>query len=125
MQLEIVKKIDFKKFFLSSLLPTALTFFFARSVQEFIALFLMYIATVLYVLMFSEMVFLMARGSLENDFKVDKRYLAFLFIAKLVILISAIIYAVDLLKVRTIIPLGNYVIHIFILASSIKKNPSH
>ena len=82
---------------------------------------LMYVATVIYVFMFSEAIFLLTNKYKDESKRVNNKYLAFLFVFKLVILVGAIIYSVQYLKSRIIISILNYIAHIFILGVSIRK----
>ncbi len=121
MQLEIIERINFKKFFSLSVAPTLIVIYLSNTQLEIGLNLLMYLATVIYVLMFSEAIFLLTSKYKENAKPVNNKYLAFLFVGKLLILVSAIIYSVQYLKSRIIISILNYIIHIFILGVSVKK----
>jgi predicted membrane channel-forming protein YqfA (hemolysin III family) len=121
MKLHIFNKIDFKKFFLISILPSAISIFFAIDNNEILAMGVIYIATVVYLFMFSEAIYEVTDNTKE---KTNKRIVSFLLIGKLVILIGALIFGVQIMGKRIIIPVLNYIIHIFVLYISMKKKGS-
>ena len=57
MKVLLVERINFKKFFGISVVPTLLTFLLANNQVEIYHFSLLYIATVIYVFMFSEAIF--------------------------------------------------------------------
>lgn len=121
MKIIVLERVNFKRFFLFSLPITFITLYFANSTKEIFLFLLMYIATLIYVLMFSEAIFNMTNKFKDDAEPVSNKYIATLFVLKLVILVAAILYSVQTLSTRIIIPILNYIIHIFILGASIKK----
>jgi predicted membrane channel-forming protein YqfA (hemolysin III family) len=104
-----------------SLPPTAICFYFAHNSMEYLAIGVVYIATIIYLLMFSEAIFQLTTTYADDKQKSDKKLVVALFVGKLVILISALIFGVQIMGSRIIIPLLNYIIHIFVLGASFKK----
>ncbi len=121
MKIIVLERVNFKRFFLFSLPITLITLYFANSTKEIFLFLLMYLATLIYVLMFSEAIFNMTNKYKDDAEQVSNKYIATLFVLKLVILVAAILYSVQTLSTRIIIPILNYIIHIFILGASIKK----
>ncbi len=122
MQLEITKKINFNKFFTISIIPTVLCFALAKSFSEIIAITVVYIATVIYLFMFAEAIYQLTGMYKEGERNAPKGKVAILFVGKLVILISALIFGVQIMGSRIIIPVINYIIQIFVLGVSSNKN---
>ena len=121
MKIIVLERVNFKRFFLISLPITLITLYFANSTKEISLFLLMYLASLIYVLMFSEAIFNMTNKFKDDAEPVSNKYIATLFVLKLVILVGAILYSVQTLSTRIIIPILNYIIHIFILGASIKK----
>ena len=121
MKFLILNRVNFKKFFGLSILPTAITLFLSHNNKELGLFLLMYAATLLYVFMFSEAIFNMTQKYKDEEYKVSNKYIATLFVLKLFILVGAILFSVQTLGSRIIIPILNYIIHIFILGVSVKK----
>ena len=115
MKIIVLERVNFKRFFLFSLPITLITLYFANSTKEIFLFLLMYLATLIYVLMFSEAIFNMTNKYKDDAEQVSNKYIATLFVLKLVILVAAILYSVQTLSTRIIIPILNYIIHIFIL----------
>lgn len=121
MPLEITKKIEFKKFFLWSFVPTALCFALAKSFMEVIAISVVYVATIIYLFMFAEAIYELTGLYKENNKNAPKKRIAALFVGKLIILISALIFGVQIMGNRIIIPVINYIIQIFVLVLCTKR----
>lgn len=121
MHLEITKKINLKKFILLSLVPTIICFMLARNNHEIFAISIVYIATIIYLLMFAEAIYLLTNQYKPGYGEASKVTLGFLFIGKLVILISSLLFGVQIMENRIIIPVINYVIIIFVLGASTNK----
>lgn len=121
MQLEIIKKINFKKFFLISIVPTALSLLLVRNINEVFAILTIYLATVIYLFMFAEAVYRLTENQRANKNDAKKGKIAFFFIGKFAILVGALIFGVQIMGNRIIIPVLNYIILIFVLTYSTKS----
>jgi len=121
MHLRTLKKINAKIFISLSIPPTAVCLYFSNYPDEWIAVLTVYVATVIYLIMFAEAVYELTAPYTEEGYVSNKRKLAFLFIGKIVILISAIIFGRQIMGSKIIIPVLNYFVHIFVLGASLSK----
>lgn len=119
--LRTFEKINPKKFILFSFPFTGLALYFSKWPMEWIAVLTIYVATVIYLVMFAEAVYELTAPYQEEGYKSNKKKLAFLFIGKIVILISALIFGVQIMGSKIIIPVLNYFIHIFVLGVSLDR----
>lgn len=118
--MRLSEKIDFKKYVLFSILLIAIFFPFLKGPTEFKVLIVTYIAVLInqYMLVqgVADLIEPMARGE-----KVDNGWVVFLFIGKAVLLLIALIYGVQIIGNRIIIPVLFYVCQIFVLIFSSKR----
>lgn len=121
MHLEITKKINFKKFFRISVIPTALCLALAKNNLEIIAILTIYVATIIYLFMFAEGVYRLTENQRSKSNDAKRKNIPFFFVGKLVILVGAIIFGVQIMGNRIIIPILNYTIQIFVLVYSTKS----
>jgi hypothetical protein len=112
MQLEITKKINFKKFFTISIIPTIICIALADNFQEVLAISVVYIATVIYLFMFAEAIYELTGIYKEKENNASKKRVVILFVGKLVILVSALLFGVQIMGSRIIIPVLNYIIQV-------------
>ncbi|WP_034719951.1 hypothetical protein [Bacteriovorax sp. DB6_IX] len=119
MHLRALEKINSKVFLTLSIPPTAVCLYLSKYPEEWIAVLTVYAATIVYLVMFSEAIYELTAPYQEEGYKSNKGKLAFLFIGKIVILISAIIFGVQIMGSRIIIPVLNYFVHIFVLGASL------
>ena len=119
---DLFEKINFMRFFAFSI-PLALgCMAVLNNRDEWLAFGVIYVATVIYLLMFALFVYELIRPHRIKDYKLYKKNLVFLFIGKLLILIGAILFGVQILESKIIIPVINYFLNIFVLGVSIKKD---
>lgn len=125
MRIRTFEKLNLKKFMLLSTPFTAISLYFTSWPMEWLAVLTVYVATVIYLIMFAEAVFEMTAPYQEEGFKADKRKISILLVGKLVILISALVFGVQIMGTRIIIPLLNYFIHILVLCVSLETTPKN
>ena len=114
-----IRKINLKKYFLLTSLTTVLCMFFLQGIQARIGIVCVYIGTIINHIMLLEAVFLVV--DLGNKKEVDKIQLLTMFIGKFVVLFGALYLGWHFMGDRVFIPLLNYVVHIFFLTLSSKK----
>jgi len=119
MHLRALEKINAKVFVSLSIPPTAVCLYFSKYPSEWIAVLTVYVATVIYLVMFAEAIYELTAPYQDENYKSNKGKLAFLFLGKLAILISAIIFGVQIMGSKIIIPVLNYFVHIFVLGASL------
>jgi hypothetical protein len=123
--MHIKKRINLKRYFGLSLIPTILIILYFRETAMTVAVLLVYIATIINQACLIEIVEEMSTASVPNHDgslpkKMDKFWLVQLGVVKLLVLIGALTLGVLFIGNRIIIPLINYVIIIFILGTSLK-----
>ena len=114
-----LKKIDVKKYLTLTLSTTLVSAFFTNGYQEIIGIFAVYIGTVVNQLMLIEGVMLLV--DFGNGVKIDKFQIVTVFLGKFVILFGALYIGWHFMGNRVFIAIINYVIHIFFLTLSSKK----
>lgn len=118
--MRLSEKIDFKKYIAFSILLIVLFIPFLRGATEFKVLIVTYVAVLInqYMLVqgVADLIEPMARGE-----KVDNGWIVFLFIGKAILLLIALIYGVQIIGNRIIIPVLFYVCQIFVLIFSSKR----
>ncbi|MFG1500388.1 hypothetical protein ABMA70_09285 [Halobacteriovorax sp. XZX-3] len=119
---DLFNKISFTRFFMLSLPMAAACLYLLTPGMEWTAFAVCYVATVLYLVMFWMAVDELIKPHRIDGYKANGKYLAFLFIGKLVILIGALLFGVQILQSKIIIPVINYFLNIFVLGASIKKD---
>ncbi len=119
---ELLNKINFVRYFSLSLPLAAICLYLLTPGKEWLAFVVCYAATVIYLVMFWMAVDELIRPHRIDGYKANGKYLAFLFIGKLVILIGALLFGVQILQSKIIIPVINYFLNIFVLGVSIKKD---
>jgi len=112
--MNLTGRINLVRYFLLSIPTTLVALAFARSVNEVLAILVIYLATILNQLLLVEGVFELVGAS--NKVKV-----VLLFLTKMAILFGALAFGVHLMGKRVIIPLLNYVVIIFVLGISLKN----
>ena len=113
-------KIDLKKYLLYSLGATLGIMIFARSWPEIFAIALIYLATVVNQWMLMELIFIILRQD-KNAPPPSKWKVLGLGFGKIIILFGAFYLGVQFMGNKIVLPLINYVIQIFILVLTIKK----
>ncbi|MEH0860089.1 hypothetical protein [Halobacteriovorax sp. DPLXC-1] len=119
---ELINKISFSRYFILSLPLAAICLFFLTFGKEWLAFGIIYAATVIYLVMFWMAVDELIKPHRVEGYKANKKYLAFLFIGKTAILIGALLFSVQILESKIIIPVINYFLNIFVLGASIRKD---
>lgn len=118
--MRLSEKIDFKKYLLFSIILIAVFVPFLKGMTEFKVLIVTYIAVLInqYMLVqgVADLIEPLARGE-----KADNGWIVFLFIGKAVLLLIALIYGVQIIGNRIIIPVLFYVCQIFVLIFSSKR----
>jgi len=120
---KFAKKINLKKYLLSSVLTTGIALAFAQNSTEIIAILVIYLATILNQFILVEVIMEMVserKNDLSRTYRVNKTKVALLFVLKLLILFGALSLGIHLMGKRVLIPLLNYVVLIFILGLSLK-----
>ncbi|TDJ05273.1 MAG: hypothetical protein E2O68_06745 [Deltaproteobacteria bacterium] len=121
--MKFAKKINLKKYLLSSVLTTGIALAFAQNSTEIIAILVIYLATILNQFILVEVIMEMVserKNDLSRTYRVNKTKVALLFVLKLLILFGALSLGIHLMGKRVLIPLLNYVVLIFILGLSLK-----
>lgn len=121
--MDVVKRINLKKYFSLGLLSTALACLLAQSSNDILAILVVYLATIVNQYILTWMVLKIAERH-KSDIKESgpmalKMILAFM--AKMASLILGLSFGVHLMGPRVIIPLFNYIIQIFILVMSFRR----
>jgi len=103
--------------------PTVLALLLTKNMKEVTAVSLVYIATILSMVMLAEIVAeLTSESPLTLGGEPDKKTkIMLLFGGKIILLLLSLLIGVHLMEKRVIIPLLNYVIHIFVYVISIRK----
>ncbi len=118
--MRLSEKINFKKYLILSIILIALFYPFLQGLTEFKVLIVTYIAVLInqYMLVqgVADLIEPMARGE-----KADNGWIVFLFVGKALMLIIALIYGVQIMGNRIIIPVLFYVCQIFVLIFSSKR----
>ena len=118
----LLKKLNFKKFIPISLIPLAICFAFARNMNEVYGIAVVHIATLINIAFLAEGILQLIEshaGRLEK--KPEKGKLILLFVGKFIILILGVLFGVQMMGNRIIIPVLNYVIQIFTLSISLRS----
>ena len=118
--MHIKTKINLNKYLLLSFSLTGVTLFFSRNFYDVAGILIVYVATITNQLMLvsgsSELV-----DSVRYDVKRKKLKIVALFIIKLLVLLMGLSLAIHFMGKRVIIPLISYILTIFILIISMKK----
>ena len=114
-----IKKINIKKYLTLTLLTTLASLFFTQNLDEKIGIACVYIGTIVNQIMLIESVMMVV--DMGNGEKVDKFQMVTMFLGKFIILFGALYLGWHFMGNRVIIPVVNYVIHIFILTLSSNK----
>ncbi len=121
--MRIIKKINFKRYFLWSIVPTSICLALSQNITEIVVILTIYIATVINQFFLVEVISEMISEKTSNPqikYRVRKLRVVTLFLFKLLIIFAALSLGVHLMGKRVIIPLLNYVVLIFILGLSLK-----
>lgn len=118
--MQLREKINFKKYISLSIVLIAIFYPFLKNSTEFKVLIITYVAVLInqYMLLLgvADLIGPMTRGE-----KADGGWILFLFIGKALMLIIALIYGVQIMGNRIIIPVLFYVCQIFVLIFSSKR----
>ena len=114
-----IKRINLLRYFILTGLTTGVACFFVNNFNEMIGIIVIYAATIVNHLMLIE-------GGLQltdaaSGKKIDKLDLILVFLGKFGILIAAIYFGWQFMGNRVFIPMFNYLIQIFVLILSYKK----
>ncbi len=118
---DLTKRINFIRFFSLSIPMALVCLYLLNPGKEWMAFSVIYVASVIYLIMFSEAVNELIKPHRVDGYKANGKKLGFLFIGKLVILIAALLFGVQILQSKIIIPVINYFMHIFVLGASMRK----
>ena len=114
-----LKIINLKKYLALTILSTAVSLFFLNSVNEIIGVLIVFCGTIINQLMLTESVMMVV--DLGNGKTVDRFQLVIMFLGKFLVLFGALYLGWHFMGNRVIIPVINYVLHIFFLTLSSKK----
>ncbi len=117
----IFQKIDFKKFLPVTLFVNLVFIFFLKIPQEILSFIVIYFAGLINIALLYQVIYKIVEVTKNNQKKIKKWKIALLFLLKLLILIGAITWGVQTMQKRIIIPIFNYVIHIFVVLLTLKK----
>ncbi len=118
--MHISEKINFKKYFLFSTILLISSFFLARNSVEIKVMFSVFMAACLNQYMLVRGV-LKLTGEATGQEKTNRFELIALFLGKIIVLIVALTFGVQIMGKRIIIPLLIYVLQIVVLYLSLKK----
>ena len=119
----IAKKINLKKYFLYSLPSIIIATLLCRSGKEYLSILIVYIATVInHILLIYAVSMMTDVERVQGKKDQGKGNLLLLFLAKFCILLLGLYLGILFMGNRVIIPLVNYVILIFVLVLSIRKD---
>ena len=121
--MELIKKIDHKLFWPSSLIVTMIFCLFARGLTEIIVIFSVYVATLisLFLLMYIMHVIIFDQEALRER-KIDKAKLFLYMMLHVLFLFGSIGLGVHFMSNRIILAVLNYVAQIFVLGFGLRKN---
>ena len=125
MPLKINDQINLKVFLINTLIANAIVLFFAQNLTEAIVFIGIYLASLLnFYMLYIGGREIKRTALLKDGERADKSKVVYMFVGKLFVLFIALSLGVHFIGNKIIIPLLNYVIHIFILAFSLrdKKN---
>ena len=118
--MHIRKKINLKKYVILSIVHLAITYFFVKNIEEFLIVILVFMATIINQ---SMLVYAVSSMALSATGKINgtSKSAIFMFMGKTLVLAVALIFGVQIMGKRIIIPLINYIIQIFILYLSFRR----
>ncbi len=121
--MELIKKIDHKIFWPSSLIVTMIFCLFARGLTEIIVIFSVYVATLisLFLLMYIMHVIIFDQEALRER-RIDKAKLFLYMMLHILFLFGSIGLGVHFMSNRIILAVLNYVAQIFVLGFGLRKN---
>jgi hypothetical protein len=114
-----IKKINLISYILLTSLTTGVCCWFALGVDEVIGILIVYAATIINHLLLIEGGLQLTDAASGN--KIDKLNLVFIFLGKFALLIGAIYLGWQFMGNRVFIPMLNYLVQIFILIFSYKR----
>lgn len=114
-----IRKINVKKYLALTFLTTLASLFFTESIDEKLGVAIVYFGTIANQIMLIESVMMVV--DLGNGKQVDKFQMVTMFLGKFIILFGALYLGWHFMGNRVIIAVINYVVHIFILTLSSKK----
>ena len=117
----IAEKINLKKYALFSTILLAFDYFLARDMAELKVMLIIFLAACLnqWMLVNGVMQITNVASGKESP---DKAYLIMLFIGKVIVLLVALVFGVQIMGKRIIIPVLIYVLQIVVLYLSMKKS---
>ncbi len=117
----IAEKINLKKYALLSTVLLAADYFFARDMAELKVMLTIFLAACLNQWMLVRGVMQITNAASGKE-EADKTNLILLFIGKVIVLLVALIFGVQIMGKRIIIPVLIYVLQIVVLYLSINKS---
>ena len=118
--MHISEKIDLRKYALLSTILLAAAYFLARDMSELKVMLTVFLAACLNQWMLVRGVQKLTNSAIGNE-ETDKSGLILLFIGKVIVLLVAIVFGVQIMGKRIIIPVLIYVLQIGVLYLSMKK----
>ena len=119
----IAEKINLKKYALLSTVLLAADYFFARDMAELKVMLTIFLAACLNQWMLVRGVMQITNAASGKE-EADKTNLILLFIGKVIVLLVALIFGVQIMGKRIIIPVLIYVLQIVVLYLSMKNTPA-
>ena len=117
----IAEKINLKKYALLSTILLAIDYFLARDMAELKVMLTIFLAACLNQWMLVNGVMQITNVASGKETP-DKAYLIMLFIGKVIVLLVALVFGVQIMGKRIIIPVLIYVLQIVVLYLSMKKS---
>lgn len=117
----ISEKINLKKYILLSIVLLAIDYFLARNMAELKVMLTIFLAACLNQWMLVRGVVQMTNVASGKE-EADKTNLVLLFIGKVIVLLVALVFGVQIMGKRIIIPVLIYVLQIVVLYLSMKKS---
>lgn len=124
----ITDRLNLKKYFLGSLIPTIICYFFSKGQNDVIGISIVLVATILNQIMLVSIVgesvgYAALKGQNKEGLQdINKKRIILFFFLKFFILFLGLYGGYYFMEKRVIIPLLNYVVLIFVLTLSIKKD---
>ena len=118
--MRISEKIDFKKYFIFSLILLGTSLFMAQNFKEMSVMAIVFMAACVNQWMLVKAVIKLTESTLISQTP-NKSLFTLLFLGKTIVIIGALIFGVQIMGKRIIIPLLIYVLQIAILYLSFRK----
>lgn len=123
----ITDRLNLKKYFLGSLIPTIICYLFSKDQNDVIGISIVLVATILNQIMLVSIVgesisYAASKGQSKEGLEgINKKRIILFFFLKFFILFLGLYGGYYFMEKRVIIPLLNYVVLIFVLTLSIKR----